>query len=183
MNEYIPSLQIGASTQVHPQATTATIAAFSLTNTNLAYSTILAEYDLPNTAAISIRLPMQRSVRVNRTFALAVRFQNEDGDIVRYVIHRPDGMTGLLYPAYAGEAISGTDPVIEVWGVAGQGTAAILEDITLTVKTFSFQSGGMVSICGQFAGEAWTLTPTTFIAVPTGPTNPFADSLMLARGS
>lgn len=176
---FIPAMVRGAGTGVQPVLVSVTISAFSYANAHTIPS-ILAEYPLENTVSVSLRRLMPSNLLKVTSFALAVRFQNEDDITVRYVLHRPAGFYGLLYPSYGGQGLS-AEAVIEVWSIVGITPAVISTDIVLNTGPFTFQPA-VPFYTGVITPTEVTLTATTFVATTTGPTNPFADSAMLAEG-
>jgi len=176
---FIPAMVRGAAQPVQPVLVSVTIPAFSYANAETIPS-ILAEYPLKNTVAVSIRRPMPSNLLKVTSFALAVRFQNEDDVTIRYVLHRPAGFYGLLYPSYGGQGLSAS-AVIEVWSIVGITPAVISTDIVLNTGPYTFQPA-VPFYTGIITPTEVELVPTIFVAMQTGPTNPFADSAMLAEG-
>lgn len=177
-DSFIPAMSRGLAEGIQPVFVNVNVPAFSYANANTIPS-ILAEYEIGNTVSASIRRPMPDAVRKATTFALAVRCQNEDDTTVRYVLHRPAGFYGLLYPSYGGQALT-AGAVFEVWSIVGI-TPAAAAAFTFQMGPFTFQPATPY-ILGLITPTEVTLAATTFVSTTTGPTNPFADAAMLAEG-
>lgn len=154
---FIQSLQFGEGVYIQPQFNTVTILEFSYAHAH-AVATILAEYPLDNTAAVSIRLPLQEAVEEDETFGLCVRY-TENSTTFRYVLHKPAWYDGILFPEYTGQKL-GPSATLEVWALANISPAEITEDIELTIGPLVFQTPGQIATCGQIQGESTTLTAT-----------------------
>ncbi len=154
---FIQSLQFGEGVYIQPQFNTVTILEFSYAHAH-AVATILAEYPLDNTAAVSIRLPLQEAVELNETFGLCARY-TENSTTFRYVLHKPAWYDGILFPEYTGQKL-GISATLEVWALANISPAEITEDIELTIGPLVFQTPGQIATCGQIQGESTTLSAT-----------------------
>lgn len=154
---FVQALQFGDGVYIQPQFNTAVIPEFSYGHTETV-ATILAEYPLENTSAVSIRLPLPQAVTENETFGLCARY-TEGSTTFRYVLHKPAWYDGILFPEYTGQKL-GPSATLEVWALANISPAAIDEDIELTVGPLIFQTPGQIATCGQLQGESTTLTAT-----------------------
>jgi len=154
---YISALQFGPSVNIQPQFNTAVIEAFSYDNASVV-STILAEYPLENTDAISIRLPISDAAVDADSFALCARY-TENSVTVRYVLTKPTWFGNILFPQYTGQKL-GPSAVVEVWSLDDTTPAVCDEDIELTVGPLVFQTAGQIAVCGQIQADTTTLTPT-----------------------
>lgn len=154
---YIPALQYGEGVYIQPQFNTAVIPEFSYAHAH-AVATIVAEYPLENTSAVSIRLPVPEAVESNETFGLCARY-TEGATTFRYVLYKPAWYDGILFPEYTGQKL-GASATLEVWALANITPAEIDEDIELTVGPLVLQSPGQIATCGQIQGETTTLTAT-----------------------
>ena len=154
---FVQALQFGDGVYIQPQFNTAVIPEFSYGHTETV-ATILAEYPLENTSAVSIRLPLPQAVTENETFGLCARY-TEGSTTFRYVLHKPAWYDGILFPEYTGQKL-GPSATLEVWALANITPAEIDEDIELTVGPLVLQSPGQIATCGQIQGETTTLTAT-----------------------
>lgn len=163
------------------QNTTATIPAFAIANVTDFSPLILAEYPLTNTSPVTIHRPLPDVIEFNETFILAVRFADSSNNTIRYVLHRPTGITDLLYPTYSGQKI-GASAVLEIWSATGSDMAIIEEDAVLTLGLLTFQGQAQLCFCGQITADALTLTRNSAVTLPYGDCNPLCTCLDLAAG-
>ena len=154
---YISALQCGQATYVQPQFNAAVIEAFEQANP---YSTpaIIMEYTLPNTTAVSIRLPAPDAITENETFGCCVRY-TENSVTYRYLISKPIWFDGILFPVYTGQKL-GAGAVIEIWSLDDIGPAVLSEDVTFYYGPLVFQAPGQIATGGQIQATTTTLTPT-----------------------
>lgn len=110
------SLQVPARAQIQVEA-------FNYNVNWLGVSELLSSWDLNNTTAFSLKLPITAP---NSTFLLCLSWEDEAGDTVRFKLW--DGGV-LYYPIYNGERIQ-PDGRLEVWSI-GPLTAALDETFTL----------------------------------------------------
>ncbi len=127
--------------------------AFTYNVTWLGVSDLLSQWDINNTTAFSLKLPITAP---NSTFLLCVAWEDSAGNAYRYKLW--DG--GVLhYPLYNGERIE-VDAKLEVWSIDNV-TAAMSSDLTLYT---SWIDDPELCICSQF-----TPTPTAInVANPSG---------------
>lgn len=118
---HLPNANWKATLPILPSKTVVTIEAFEFDMSDGDVNAIVAEVTLGNTAALSIRRPIEflgdGTAYLNddfTSFALAVRFTDADANVIRYVLHRPDGFA-LNAPDYAGQTI-GAAATLELWG-------------------------------------------------------------------
>lgn len=154
---YISALQYGQGTYVQPAFGAVVIPAFSYAHTYIV-AAIVAEYELNNTDAVSVRQPLPDVVVENETFSLCARY-TENSVTYRYVLYKPAWFDGILFPAYAGQKL-GADAVLEIWTLDSYSPCVADEDIELTVGPLTFQAAGQIATCGQIQGTTTTLTAT-----------------------
>jgi len=152
----IPAESFGAATIRAAVRSTAVIPDFSHTNDVVGVSGLLADYALSNTGYLSVILPLLSTITANDTFCLAVRYTNAAGDTVRYVLHKPYGVT-LLFPTYEGQTI-GPSAVFEIWSNPAEATAAADEDLHITLGELTVHSSSAAGFVGPISGVTYTLT-------------------------
>lgn len=178
---YRPIMRAENTPVVAPLTLTAIIPAFSLANGESSVALILAEYPLLNADYVTLGLPLNRAFKKLNTFFLAVRFLNTEGDVVRYVLHRPDEDVKLFFPDYSSQPI-GAAAVIEVWANPTDTTATTNgADLSIVVNDFTYYSGSETRYIPTMTAPTVTLTPTAFVSTPSGPSNPFADNAELTE--
>lgn len=153
---YISALAYGTGTYVQPQFNTVTVPAFSYEHSNVV-AAIIAEAELGNADAVSIRLPLPEAVAENEAFALCARY-TENSNTYRYVLYKPDWFDGILWPEYTGQKL-GADAVLEIWTLDSLSPCEG-DEFTLTVGPLNFQAAGQIATCGQIQGTDTTLTLT-----------------------
>lgn len=178
---YRPIMRAERVPVVAPLTTTAQIAAFSLTNDESSVSTILAEYPLLNAENITLGIPLNRDFKKYNTFFVAVRFLNANNDIVRYVLHRPNEDVNLFFPDYASQPI-GAAAILEIWA---NPTDTIVSTngkvLSIVINDYTYYTGNDTRYIPTMTAPTITLTPTVFVATPSGPSNPFADNAELTQ--
>lgn len=170
---------MGGGVETKPTRLLATLPAFTYTPTQYSTATILAEFALTNTGPVSIgRLP--EALTDTQTFILAVRYLDENNDVIRYVLHHPDGLS-LLYPNYNGQTLQAS-AVLEVWSNIQEVSAILSTAVQIPVNTLTFASDIRNCYCLSITQNTITLVATEFDAVETGPCNPFCDCAALIGG-
>lgn len=134
------------------------IPAFAINNGEDEFSVLLAEADLNNASPTTIALPLPETLTANTTFALAIRF-TLSGNTTRYFLHKPPETDGLLYPAYAGQAIH-PDAVLEVWSIQTETLAELLTPIELQLGDYTSRGSSIASYGGTISGISSTLILT-----------------------
>lgn len=113
-----------------PVRDTNTIVARTLTNPDVNSPQVLWSAALTPTAPFSIDQPIWPFDALPTSWQLAIRFQSDAGDTVRYVLVPP--FTGeILFPRYDGQTLQ-PGAVVEIWAVNGQ-ASAIVTAIVLTL--------------------------------------------------
>lgn len=170
---------MGGGVETKPTRLLATLPAFTYTPTQYRTATILAEFALTNTGPVSIgRLPA--ALTDTQTFILAVRYLDENNDVIRYVLHHPDGLN-LLYPNYNGQTLEAS-AVLEVWSNIQEVSAVLSTAVQIPINTLTFASDIRNCYCLSITQNTITLVATEFDAVETGPCNPFCDCASLIGG-
>jgi len=165
---------------VAPKQLLATIPAFELdADPDADTALILAEYEVNNTANVTFEVPVSRALQKMKSFFVCVRFVNEDGDVVRYVLHRPKASARLFFPDYSAHTI-GANAVIEIWSHLGYDTATTGgKDLVIVINDMVYYTGNDTRFMPTVDNVEVTLTPTAFVSTPTGDSNPFADNALL----
>ena len=128
-------LGVGVSVVNQPVNTKVVVAAFTLSNGEDSVSTIVGTANLGNTTNITFaRPPLQMVANRDTSYKLTVRFQNEDGDTLRYVLFDGNDAFTLLYDDYAGQTIT-PDAVIEVWANPENVTIMSSDDLIFWLNT------------------------------------------------
>lgn len=132
---YRDYLGVGTSVVRQPVNTKVTIAAFTLSNAEDSVSTIVGTANLGNTTNVTFARPTMQMVRNRDTvYKIAVRFTNEDGDTLRYVLFSGNDAFQLLYEEYAGQTIT-PGAVIEVWANPDSVTIMSSDDMVFYLNT------------------------------------------------
>lgn len=152
---FISAIQYGIGEVRSPQFAEAVIPAFSYTHAYVV-AAVVAYYELSNTAALTIRRPLEDHVIDNETYALCASY-TEDGNTFRYVLNKPLWFDGILFPEYTGQKL-GAAAKIEVWTLDDISPAVSADDIVLTIGPLTFQGPGQVTLCGQIPIDSTTLT-------------------------
>lgn len=153
-NAFIPAQTFSAVDTCQPAFDTLVIPEFDIENAN-ATPTILQTCALGNTEAFTIRLPLDSAVEENETFALCVSF-TINSETVRYAIHKPIWVDGILYPAYSGQSI-GASATLEIWGVL-EDTNAAADEFTLTIGPMTLLPEDSAQVIQEITGTETTLT-------------------------
>jgi len=178
---YKPFVRAERVPVVEPVPRIANIAAFELTNAEHNVASILAEYELGNTDFVTIGLPLQRAFKKLNTFFLAIRFVNENNDVIRYVLHRPNKDVNLFFPDYSSQPI-GAAAVFEVWANPSETNVTTNgKALSLIVNDLTYYTGNDTRYIPNITPATTELTPTEFVSTPSGPSNPFVDNAELTN--
>ena len=139
--------------------TKVTLPAFAYNNGEPDFPVLLATAPLDNTTATTITLPLPVELTENETFALAIRF-TLDGNTVRYLLHKPQSLDGLLYATYQGQAIH-PSAVFEIWANPAEDAIELFEAVELQLGDFTSRGSAIVSYGGAISGVTSTLTLTS----------------------
>lgn len=179
-NSYHVPFNVLAGGQARPTRLLARLPAFNMVPVSYNTALKLAEYELGNTTKVSIgRLP--DAITENETFVLAIRYLNSAGDVVRFLLHKPDTTTSPLYPMYSGQTIEPA-AVIEVWSNFNETAGILSADADIPINVVTFANDQRWCFCLDIVQNIRTLVATVFTSTETGPCNPFCDCLMLAGG-
>lgn len=128
-------LGVGVSVVNQPVNTKVVVEAFTLSNGEDSVSTIVGTANLGNTTNVTFaRPPLQMVANRDTSYKITVRFQNEDGDTLRYVLFGGNDAFTLLYDDYAGQTIT-PDAVIEVWANPDNVTVMSSDDLIFWLNT------------------------------------------------
>lgn len=145
---------------IRPATVSCTIPAFILSNGEHSVSTLLAEYPLTNSTAVTIARPFQGMVENSDTsYIIAVRYTDSSGNTYRYILFNANGAFNILYPVYAGQTI-GASATIEVWANKDDTTILASDDILFMVNTITPYGvdNTPVGFCSTVADSSLTLT-------------------------
>ena len=168
-------------TELVPTKVVCTIEAFSLANDTPTVATIVAEYPITNTTALTIERPFMADLE-DTTYLVAVRYTDNDSNVFRYVLYAPDDFA-ILYPAYAGEKL-GASAIIEIWANPAESLILASTDITFNLNAITLygETNTALCFCSTLTDSALTLEQTVMTPQTTGPCNPFCDCAELAAG-
>lgn len=154
-------LGVGVSVVNQPVNTKVTVEAFTLSNSEDSVSTIVGTANLGNTTNVTFaRPPLQMVSNRDTSYKVAVRFQNEDGDTLRYVLFDGNDSFTLLYDDYAGQTIA-PEAVIEVWANPDNVTVMSSDDLIFWLNTNTRRTvENGVAECGSLTTPEINLTIT-----------------------
>lgn len=162
---------------IQPQRTKITIPAFTLpASTWAGASVLLSQYPFGNDNWFSLKLPVKK---FGRYFIAAVRYYDEDNDvIIRYKLW--DDVLGLLYyPIYAGEVL-GPNAVIEIWSINSASDPVLASDKILYSSVLNFPPQMTCnSCCIQPDGSLLLGATPPSVLPPYAYCNPFCDGLCI----
>lgn len=138
--------------------TTVTIPAFSYNNGEDAFPVLLATAALGNTTPTTISLPLPEELTENETFGLTIRF-TLNGNTIRYVLHKPHTLDGLLYADYEGQAIHPI-AVFEIWANPTETLIESLTAIELQLGDYTSRGTMISTYGGTISGSSTTLILT-----------------------
>lgn len=164
-----------------PSKVVCSITAFTLANDVDTTATIVAEYPITNTTALTLERPFMEDF-ADTSYLVAVRYVDDAGNVYRYILYAPEDFA-ILYPTYAGESI-GSGAIIEIWANPADALITASADITfnLNAVTLYGQTTTALCFCTTLDDSTLTLEQTVISPQSTGPCNPFCDCAELAAG-